>query len=98
MASLAIRKIRPAESLLIVMTAAAAERIFRRKVHRSKRRIDLISTRRARVDGVAGRAFIIGKLRRMTARARQMTGKFRSRRIVCALVAKGARKAGVFRV
>ena len=46
----------------------------------------------------ADRAFVIGKLRDVTARARQMTGQFRRRRIVRALVAKRARKTRVFGV
>ena len=49
-----------------------------------------------RMTNRADRAFIIGELRRVTARARQMTGKFGCRRIVLALVAKRARKTRVF--
>ena len=47
-----------------------------------------------RADGV----FVIGKLRRVAARAGQMPGAFRRRGIVLALVAERARKTRVFRV
>lgn len=62
MTPLAIGKVRSAESSFIVVTAAAAQRVFRREVHRSERRIHLISARRARSDRVTGRAveFVFG--------------------------------------
>lgn len=56
MTSLAVGKISSAESPPVVVTAAAAQRIFRREVHCGERRADLIAARRARFDGVANRA------------------------------------------
>ena len=53
---------------------------------------------RIRVTNRADSVFVIGKLRRVTARARHMSDEFRRRRIVFALVAKRARKTRVFRI
>lgn len=51
---------------------------------------------RVRMTNRADSVLRVGKLRRMTTRAGQMTCPFRRGGIVCALVAKRARKAGMF--
>ena len=53
---------------------------------------------RIRVTNRADRAFVVRKLLNVTARARQMTGQLRRRRIVFSLVTERARKTRVFRV
>ena len=63
---------------------------YGKRFHRSGFRIGVTN----RADSV----FVIGKLRRVTARARHMPDEFRCRRIVFALVTKRARKTRVFRV
>ena len=57
-------------------------------LHRSGFRIRMTN----RADGV----FIIGKLRRVTARARHMPDKLRRRRIIFSLMTKSAGKTRVF--